>query len=149
MQACARHMAKNADGGQYAIVNTASVAGMRGTPAMVAYSTSKAAVLAMTICASKDLAPNNIRVNAVSPALIGPGMMWERQNKLHAESGSPYFDRDPEKVAQAKINGVPLKRLGTVEEVINAVAFLLSEDASYITGTNMVVDGGMAAGLRA
>lgn len=149
LQACARHMAKNADGAQYSIVNTASVAGMRGTPAMVAYASSKAAVLSMTICASKDLAPNNIRVNAVSPALIGPGMMWERQNKLHAESGSPYFDRDPEKVAQAKVNGVPLRRLGSVEEVVNAVAFLLSDDASYITGTNMVVDGGMAAGLRA
>lgn len=149
LQACARHMAKNADGAEYSIVNTASVAGMRGTPAMVAYASSKAAVLAMTICASKDLAPNKIRVNAVSPALIGPGMMWERQNKLHAESGSPYFDRDPEKVAQNKINGVPLKRLGSAEEVVKVVAFLISDDSSYMTGTNMVVDGGMASGIRA
>jgi NAD(P)-dependent dehydrogenase (short-subunit alcohol dehydrogenase family) len=116
---------------------------------MIAYASSKAAVLAMTICASKDLAPNNIRVNAVSPALIGPGMMWERQNRLHAESGSPYFDRDPEKVAQNKISGVPLKRLGSAEEVIKVVAFLISTDSSYMTGTNMVVDGGMASGIRA
>ncbi|GKZ00696.1 hypothetical protein MPSEU_001021600 [Mayamaea pseudoterrestris] len=149
LQACARHMAKNADGARYSIVNTSSVAGMRGTPAMVAYASSKAAVLSMTICASKELAPNNIRVNAVSPALIGPGMMWDRQNRLHAESGSPYFDSDPEKVGQAKINGVPLKRLGTVEEVVNVVAFLLSDDSSYMTGSNLVVDGGMAGGLRA
>jgi NAD(P)-dependent dehydrogenase (short-subunit alcohol dehydrogenase family) len=51
----------------------------------------------------QDLAPFNIRVNAVSPALIGPGFMWTRQNELHAKSGSPYFDTDPDVVAQNKI----------------------------------------------
>ena len=55
----------------YSIVNTSSVAGLRGTPAMVAYASSKAAVLSMTVSTSKDLAPSSIRVNAVSPALIG------------------------------------------------------------------------------
>lgn len=53
----------------------------------------------------QDLAPHGIRVNAVSPALIGPGYMWTRQNELHAQSGSPYFPDDPEKVAAAKIGG--------------------------------------------
>lgn len=134
---------------QYAIVNTASVAGLRGTPAMVAYSSSKAAVLAMTVSTSKDLAPYGIRVNAVSPALIGPGYMWTRQNELHAASGSPYFASDPEKVAQGKINSVPMKRLGSVEEVLKSVAFLLSDDSSYTTATNLVVDGGMSGGLKA
>lgn len=148
MQAVAKQMAKQGGGG-YSIVNTASVAGLRGTPAMVAYASSKAAVLAMTVTASKDLAPYGIRVNAVSPALIGPGMMWDRQNKLHAKSGSPYFDSDPEKVAKAKISGVPMKRLGTVEEVVKSVSFLLSEDSSYTTGTNLVIDGGMSSGLKA
>ena len=90
---------------KYAIVNTASVAGMRGTPGMVAYSSSKAAVLAMTVVSAKDLAPHGIRVNAVSPALIGPGYMWTRQNELHAKSGSPYFSSDPELVANGKISG--------------------------------------------
>lgn len=52
---------------------------------------------------AQDLAPFGIRVNAVSPALIGPGMMWTRQNELHAQSGSPYFATDPEVVAQNKI----------------------------------------------
>jgi len=132
----------------YAIVNTASVAGMRGTPAMVAYSSSKAAVLAMTVSSAKDLAPHGIRVNAVSPALIGPGFMWTRQNELHASSGSPYFATDPEEVAKAKVGGVPMKRLGTTDEVIKAVAFLLSEDSSYTTAFNLVVDGGMSGGLR-
>lgn len=132
----------------YSIVNTSSVAGLRGTPAMVAYASSKAAVLAMTVSTSKDLAPNGIRVNAVSPALIGPGFMWDRQNELHAQSGSPYFATDPEVVAKNKVNGVPMKRLGTVEEVIQSVSFLLSEQSSYTTGINLVVDGGMSSGLK-
>lgn len=132
----------------YSIVNTSSVAGLRGTPAMVAYASSKAAVLAMTVSTSKDLAPHGIRVNAVSPALIGPGFMWDRQNELHATSGSPYFATDPETVAKNKVNGVPMKRLGTVEEVVRSVSFLLSQESSYTTGTNLVVDGGMSSGLK-
>ena len=161
MQAVAKQMAKayeekkkkddsseQSSSHPYAIVNTASVAGMRGTPAMVAYSSSKAAVLAMTVSSAKDLAPHGIRVNAVSPALIGPGYMWERQNTLHATSGSPYFATDPEKVAQGKINSVPMKRLGTTDEVVKAVAYLLSDDSSYTTAFNLVVDGGMSGGLR-
>ncbi len=136
------------DGANYSIVNTSSVAGLRGTPAMVAYASSKAAVLAMTVSTSKDLAPYGIRVNAISPALIGPGYMWDRQNELHASSGSPYFATDPETVAKNKVNSVPMKRLGTIEEVIQSVAFLLSSEASYTTGTNLVVDGGMSSGLK-
>ena len=140
--------AASASSHPHAIVNTASVAGMRGTPAMVAYSSSKAAVLAMTVSSAKDLAPHGIRVNAVSPALVGPGYMWTRQNELHASSGSPYFATDPEEVAKAKVGGVPMKRLGTTDEVIKAVAFLLSDDSSYTTAFNLVVDGGMSGGLR-
>jgi NAD(P)-dependent dehydrogenase (short-subunit alcohol dehydrogenase family) len=148
MQAVAKRMDKQGGGG-YSIVNTASVAGLRGTPAMIAYSSSKAAILAMTVAASKDLAPSGIRVNAVSPALIGPGTMWERQNELHAKSGSPYFATTAEEVAQNKINSVPMKRLGSVEEVLKSVAFLLSDEASYTTGINLVIDGGMSGGLKA
>ena len=74
--------------------------------------------------------------------------MWTRQNELHAQSGSPYFATDPEKVAQDKINSVPMKRLGSIQEVVQSVAFLLSEEASYTTGTNLVVDGGMSSGLK-
>ena len=54
--------------------------------------------------ALQDLAPHGIRVNAISPALIGPGYMWTRQNELHAQSGSPYFATDPDEVAKGKIN---------------------------------------------
>lgn len=137
MQAVARKMKNQGVGAGCAIVNTASVAGLRGTPAMIAYASSKAAVLSMTVCASKDLAPYGIRVNAVSPALIGPGYMWDRQNKLHAKPGSPYYGKDPSKVAEDKIAGIPMKRLGSVEEVLKVVAFLMSDQSSYMTGTNL------------
>lgn len=145
LQSCARAMAQQGGSG-YAVVQTGSVAGLRGTPTMGAYVASKAAVHGLTMAAAKDLAPHGIRVNTVMPALIGPeaGFMWARQNELHAKSGSPYFSRDPKQVAASKVAGVPLKRLGEVEEVVATVAFLLSEDASYITGTSVVVAGGMA-----
>lgn len=160
LQAVAKQMVKQEEGTDdgdktgssgtsYSIVNTASVAGLRGTPAMIAYASSKAAVLAMTVSASKDLAPSNIRVNAISPALIGPGFMWTRQNELHAKSGSPYFATDPDVVAKNKVNSVPMKRLGSITEVLQSVAFLLSTESSYTTGTNIVVDGGMSSGLKA
>mmetsp|Transcript_43579 Transcript_43579/g.98523 ORF Transcript_43579/g.98523 Transcript_43579/m.98523 type:complete len:175 (-) Transcript_43579:7-531(-) len=148
LQAVARSMATRGDSSKarFSIVQTGSVAGLRGTPTMGAYVASKAAIHGLTMTAAKDLAPHGIRVNTVLPALIGPedGFMWRRQNELHAASGSPYFARDPAAVARAKLGGVPLKRLGEVEEVVQTVAFLLSDEASYITGTSVVVAGGMA-----
>jgi 2-dehydro-3-deoxy-L-rhamnonate dehydrogenase (NAD+) len=106
-------------------------------------------VLALSVVSAKELAMYNIRCNSISPALIGPGTLWERQNELHAQVGPPYFADTPDAVAHAKISQVPMRRLGTAQEVVQSVAFLLSSDASYITGTNLVVDGGMSAGLKA
>lgn len=139
LQAVANSMKKTGGG---VIVNTASVAALRGSPTMPAYVASKAAIIGMTMSVAKDYAPHNIRINAVSPALIGPGFMWDNQNNLQAASGSPYYARDPETLGKNKIAGVPMKRLGSIEEVVKSVAFLLSEESSYITGTNLVVDGG-------
>ena len=141
LKAVARSMKKTGGG---VIVNTASVAALRGTPTMGAYVASKAAIIGLTMSAAKDAAPHKIRVNAISPALIGPGFMWDRQNELHAKSGSPYFASDPAQLAQNKINSVPMKRLGSILEVVKSTAFLLSDDSSYMTGTNLVVDGGLA-----
>lgn len=132
---------RHAGGG--AIVNTASHAGVAGPPNMVAYAASKFAVVGMTQTAAKDLAPHGIRVNAISPALIGPGFMWTRQTELQARAGSIYFDPDPEQVAAQMVRSVPMRRLGTLEEVANAVAFLMSDEASYITGFNLEVTGGL------
>lgn len=139
LQAVARSMMKSGGG---VIVNTASVAGLRGSPTMPAYVASKAAIIGLTMSVAKDLAPYNIRVNAISPALIGPGFMWDRQNELQAMTGSPYYSNDPETLAKNKVGSVPMKRLGSIDEVIHGVAFLMSEDSSYITGTNLIIDGG-------
>jgi NAD(P)-dependent dehydrogenase (short-subunit alcohol dehydrogenase family) len=127
-----------------AVVNMASMAGVTGAPNMVAYSASKAAVIGLTKSAAKDLAPVGIRVNAVSPAFIGPGKMWDGQVAAQAEAASPYYADDPETVAQQMIGMVPLRRYGSTDEVANVVAFLLSDDASYLTGVNIEVAGGAA-----
>lgn len=132
---------REAGGG--AIVNMASHAGVAGPPNMLAYGASKFAVVGMTETAAKDLAPYGVRVNALSPALIGPGVMWTRQTELQAAVGSQYFDADPKVVEQQMINSVPLRRLGNLEEVANGVAFLMSDESSYVTGFNLEVTGGI------
>ena len=156
LQAVAKHMVQqferdppSSTTSSYAMVNTASVAGLRGTPAMAGYASSKAAVLALTVTAAKELAVYNIRCNAISPALIGPGTLWDRQNELHAKVGAPYFAAAPDDVGKAKIAQVPLKRLGTPNEVIQSLAFLLGDQSQYTTGINLTIDGGMSAGLKA
>ncbi|MEH2118686.1 SDR family NAD(P)-dependent oxidoreductase [Nostoc sp.] len=139
LKAAAQHL-RDAGGG--AIVNMASYAGVIGPPNMLAYSASKFAVIGMTQTAAKDLAPYGIRVNALSPALIGPGFMWTRQTELQAAVGSQYFDANPKVVEQQMINSVPMRRLGSLAEVANGVTFLMSDEASYITGFNLEVTGG-------
>jgi NAD(P)-dependent dehydrogenase (short-subunit alcohol dehydrogenase family) len=133
-------VAKTMTGGS--VVNIASMAGVSGAPNMPAYSASKAAVIGLTKSAAKDLAPKGIRVNAVSPAFIGPGRMWETQVAQQATAGSQYYAADPEAVAEQMIGMVPLRRHGSVHEVATVFAFLLSDDASYVTGVNIEVSGG-------
>ncbi|EWG97758.1 hypothetical protein Q427_34240 [Halomonas sp. BC04] len=126
-----------------AVVNTASMAAIGGPPNMVAYAASKAALLGMTQTAAKDLAPYSIRVNAISPAYMGPGYMWTRQIELQASAGSQYFDKDPEIVEQQMVGSIPMRRYGEINEIPGAVAFLLSDHASYITGVNIPISGGI------
>jgi NAD(P)-dependent dehydrogenase (short-subunit alcohol dehydrogenase family) len=125
-----------------AIVSSASMAGVTGAPNMSAYSASKAAIIGLTKSAAKDLAPAGIRVNAVSPAFLGPGRMWENQVASQAAARSHYFADDPSEVARQMIRMVPLGRYGSTDEVASVVAFLLSNDASYLTGINVEISGG-------
>lgn len=135
------------------VVNTASCAGLGCPTSMPAYGASKAAVTHLTKISALDLAPSNIRVNSVSPAYIGPpdGFMWRRQVELQSKANPTdapefYFSNDIKKVEEQMIGSIPLKRLGTPEEVVQTVLFLLSEDASYITGTDINVSGGNVLG---
>lgn len=126
------------------MVCTASMAGVTGAPNMSAYSASKAAIVGLAKSAAKDLAPAGIRVNAVSPAFIGPGRMWDNQVASQAATPSPYYADDPAEVARQMIAMVPLGRYGSTDEVARVVAFLLSDDASYLTGVNIEISGGSA-----
>jgi NAD(P)-dependent dehydrogenase (short-subunit alcohol dehydrogenase family) len=124
------------------VVCSASMAGVTGAPNMSAYSASKAAIIGLTKSAAKDLAPVGIRVNSVSPAFIGPGRMWDNQVAAQAAAASPYFADDPDEVARQMLAMVPLRRYGSTDEVARVVAFLLSDDASYVTGVNVEIAGG-------
>ncbi|MDA3919821.1 MAG: SDR family NAD(P)-dependent oxidoreductase [Salinisphaera sp.] len=124
------------------IVNTASMAGIGGPPNMAAYGASKFAIVGLTQTAAKDLAPHGIRVNAISPGFIGPGFMWDRQVEKQAAAGSQYYDADTARVAEQMISSVPMRRYGDLSEIPGAVSFLMSDDASYMTGVNLPISGG-------
>jgi NAD(P)-dependent dehydrogenase (short-subunit alcohol dehydrogenase family) len=131
-----------AAGSRGAVVISASMAGVTGAPNMSAYSAAKAAVIALAKSAAKDLAPLGIRVNAVSPAFIGPGRMWDRQVAAQAATGSQYYSSDPAVVAEQMLAMIPMRRCGAPEEVGRVVAYLLSDEASYLTGINIEIAGG-------
>jgi NAD(P)-dependent dehydrogenase (short-subunit alcohol dehydrogenase family) len=115
-----------------AIVNISSVSGFVGQVGLhMAYNASKGAVRLMTKSAAVQYARNGIRVNSVHPGVL-PAM---RSSKATAD---PAF-------RQKMLAGVPMRREGRVEEVAHAVLFLASDEASYITGTELVVDGGWLA----
>ena len=141
LKACAVRLKAEGRGGT--VVNSASMAGVEGAANMVAYSASKGAIISMTRSASKDLAPLGIRVNAISPAFIGEGKMWELQTVRQARANSQYYSTDPKVVEQEMVDMVPLRRTGKLDEVAATVLWLLSEDASYITGQNIHITGGI------
>lgn len=133
-RAVGRHMK---DRGAGAIVNTASVAGIRSGAGGNAYSASKAAVINLTRTMACDLGQYNIRVNAVCPGLIKTGMT------------KPVFDYAAEHNKEHKLGArCELRRFGQPEEIAAAIAFLASADASFITGQALAVDGGNTASLN-
>jgi meso-butanediol dehydrogenase/(S,S)-butanediol dehydrogenase/diacetyl reductase len=130
----ARHMQERKSG---AIVNTASVAGIRSGAGGNAYSASKAALINFTQTSACDLGGYNVRVNAVCPGLIETGIT------------KPIFDLARAKGKADKLGSrCELRRYGLPEEVAHAILFLASDEASYITGQALPVDGGNTASLN-
>ena len=121
-----------------AIVNIASIMGLFGTRASIPYSTAKAGLINLTRCLAVDLAPKGITANA-----IAPGFIETRMSKLK-DGSSEYATEDFQDVF-VKHKRLPLGRIGTPQDVAGAAAFLLSDDAKYITGQVLIVDGGVTA----
>jgi len=109
------------------IINIASIIGIIGNPGQANYSASKAGIIALTKTAAKELASRNINVNAVAPGFI--------QTEMTAKL--------PEELKQKMQGAIPLGRFGSPVDVAAVCVFLASEDASYITGQTIIVDGGM------
>ena len=129
-QAVARQMKARGEGGE--VVNIGSVDGTGIGFGFCNYAVSKMGLIQLTRAAALELAPYGINVNLVSPGPIRVGMGL-------AEEGTPEYEEYIEKVK----TDVPLGRMGEGEEVANAVLFLANTDGAYITGTELVVDGGM------
>lgn len=111
--------------GNGVILNTSSVVSVTGQPSGIAYPTSKFAVNGFTLSLARELGPKGIRVNAVAPGITETDMM----------------KAVPDAVIQPLIASIPLRRLGQPEDIANAFVFLASDEASYITGVVLNVDG--------
>jgi NAD(P)-dependent dehydrogenase (short-subunit alcohol dehydrogenase family) len=120
--------------GKGSIVTTGSISGMFGEPALSAYTASKAAVVNLTRSMAIDFAKSGVRVNCVCPGWVDTGF------------NNPQFVHDQltdQDIEQLIARTVPMGRQGLPEEMAAAVAFLASDDASYITGQTLLVDGGL------
>lgn len=124
LKAVTRPMMKQRSG---RIINISSVVGQLGNPGQANYVAAKAGVIGLTKAAARELASRGITVNAVAPGFIETDMT----------------DALPEGTKEQLLTGIPLARLGRPEDIAKAVLFLASEDASYMTGQTIHVDGGM------
>jgi 3-oxoacyl-[acyl-carrier protein] reductase len=124
IQAAGRLMSR---GGGGSIINLTSIVGRFGNAGQLAYASSKAGVIGATLSAAKELAPANVRVNAIAPGFIDTDMVRQLP---------------PEKFEE-RMASIGMKRIGTPQDVANAALFLASDLSSYVTGQVLGVDGGM------
>jgi NAD(P)-dependent dehydrogenase (short-subunit alcohol dehydrogenase family) len=132
LRAAFRQYAAQGTGG--AIVTTASIAGLRGAPDLLPYHTSKHGVIGLTRGAAVYGGPLGVRVNAVAPGIVPTGLLSQPASEARGEAGL---------AERARV--APLGRAGTPEEIASVVAFLLSDEAAFLTGEVVSVDGGAAA----
>ncbi|WP_096187854.1 3-oxoacyl-ACP reductase FabG [Evansella halocellulosilytica] len=123
-QAVLPHMIEQGSG---SIINTSSIVGVHGNVGQTNYAATKSGVIGMSKSWAKELGPKGIRVNAVAPGFVNTAMV----------------DTIPDKIVNGIIDKVPLKRLGDPIDIANAYLFLASEEASYINGTILEVNGGL------
>ncbi len=117
------------------IVNLSSVTGpMVADTGEVAYATTKASIIGFTKALAQDVVSDNIRVNAILPGYIMTPMVLSMAKESNMDN--------PDAVIQGIASGIPMKRLGTIQEVGELAAFLASDESSYITGQGIVIDGG-------
>jgi acetoin reductase-like protein len=133
-QIVAKQMVKQGGG---AIVNMSSASGRGPRPLQVHYAASKAAVISITQTAAAALAPNGVRVNAICPGIVETPMWDQIDQEMAKEFGVPVGD-----FRKQRLGAIPMGRLEKAEDVSNAVAFLVSPQADYITGQALNVDGG-------
>ena len=124
--------------GQGVILTVSSVAAVRhGDPKMFIYTVSKAAVNSLTQSLAVELAPKRIRVNCIMPGLIDSPVIYQTLLK--------FYDGDPERMRRERSQRIPMKRMGLPWDVARAAVFLASDEAQYITGQILAVDGGLWA----
>jgi NAD(P)-dependent dehydrogenase (short-subunit alcohol dehydrogenase family) len=125
------------------IINTASIAGLQAGWGPPAYSAAKAAVIHMSRCAAAELSPQGVRVNAICPGLIATSIFGAAMGLPRAAA-----DQMAAQVAQNAAVAQPIRKPGLPEDIARAALYLASDDSAFVTGTHIVVDGGLTVGPR-
>lgn len=125
------------------IINTASIAGLQAGWGPIAYSSAKAAVIHMSKCAAAQLSPQKIRVNAICPGLIATSIFGASMGQSREVA-----DQMAARVAENGATVQPIPKAGAPEDIARAALYLASDDSEFVTGTHLVVDGGITVGSR-